>query len=363
MKYLVLILMSVSAHAEDWICKTQSSFKQGPTTIMTCGIGKSENVVEARDAARERAISEFRRLCSISSDCRDFDYNVEPKRLECETSQGETTCYQAIEFEILDTKRKEIYLDMTDIEKQLNIKKREVQAQEAKINKLKELKSQSELSQKNEIKLEIMEKNVDKIEGEKIKLEEQAEPDNSGYVYTHQLYKNSFKIATKYWNTDFFKTGELNAILDLTYEYRPVNWFGLGVSYGFGTDLGSTQVQSESDVSKTGTPNSSDKADGTVQIRDIGISAIFYGKKGLYLKTEAGVAQATKKVYETSYGPLGTALKTDQSTVTNSKTYIGSSIGYDSRNHQKGLGFFGEVGVRESGKLEVVGSAGMNFGF
>jgi hypothetical protein len=291
---------------------------------------------------------------------------VEPKRLDCEQHEDGTVCYQAIQFEILNTKRKEIYLDMDDIEKELKTKRREVDLQQKKINKLKELKAQSELSEKNEVKLHILETNENKAEGEKIKLEEEAQPDKSGYIYTHQLFKNSIKVSTTYWNTNFFKTSETNALLTLGYEYRPVTWFGFGVSYGFGTDLGSTDVKSQNDTTKTGTPNTQSNQPGMSQIHDLSVSGNLYARKGLYFKGEVGYAHATQNVYSNTYGPLGTSTQSSSYQNSADKYYVGSSVGYDSRNHEKGMGFFGEIGARESvgdGKLGMVGTVGFNFGF
>lgn len=364
---LVLVgLISINVHADEWLCRSQSAVKQGSSTITTCGIGDATDERTSRDLARENAITEFRKLCSVSADCREFDYNVEPKRLECEQHDDGTVCYQAIQFEILNTKRKEIYLDMDDIEKQLATKRREVDLQERKINRLRELKAQSELSEKNEAKLQILQTNMNKAQGETIKLEEEADPNSSGYVYTHQLFKNSFKLSTSYWSTNFFKTNETNALLTLGYEYRPVKWFGFGVSYGFGTDLGSTDVKSENDTAKTGTPNTTSSQNGTTQIHDLSISGNLYVHKSWYLKGEAGYAHATQNVYSNTYGPLGTS--TVNSSYQNSidKHYVGGSIGYDSRNHEKGVGFFGEVGARETlgdGRVGMIGTIGFNFGF
>jgi hypothetical protein len=358
---LVVGIVSIHAHADDWICKTQSVIKQSQATIITCGIGEETSESVARDLAREDAVQEFRRFCQESSDCREFDYNVEPKRLDCERHGQLISCYQALQFNILDVKRKDIYLDLPNVEKQLAQKKHEIFVQELRIDRLKELKAQSELTEKNRKILGDLESKVQKSQAEQIKLESEAMPE-SGYIYTHQLFKNSIKISTSYWNASFFKKGELNSFLNLGYEYRPTKRLGLGITYGFGTDLTSAGTTQQN----TGTPNTQSAQPGSTQIHDLSVYDTLYLSGGLYLKGELGYAHAIQNVYSVSYGPLGTATQSSASQNETSKMYMGTSLGYDSRNHEKGMGFFVEVGARQSfsdGKLGAVGVAGFNFGF
>lgn len=353
---MLLYLLFSIAHADDWFCKSQSAAKQGPSTIIVCGTGST------RDAAMENALDQFKKLCQASSDCREFDYNVEPKRTECDHSE----CFQAIQFNILRTKRKEVFLDLHEIENQLRAKKLELQIQQDKLDKLMQLKTQSELSERNQARLEMLEKSLNQTKGEQLKLQDLSDPDANGYIYMHQLFKNSFQISTKYWRTSFFQNSELNSILDFRYEYRFNPQIGAGISYGFGTDLSSQQIRNSSDVSKTGPVNSTDHINGTTQIKDLVLSGTFYPRQALYVKVELGYAQATQKTYDVKYGPIGTVIQTQENTAYVSKTYAGASAGYDSRHFQKGIGFFGEAGFRESfsdGALNLVGNIGMNFGF
>lgn len=360
-----MVLGTTQAQAQ-WLCREASSTRTG-STITACGVGQAEGLDDARNNAREQATAEFNRICVISSDCRNFDYDVFPKRTDCEESKGIHTCFRAIDFEVSSTKRSSVYIDVHQVELELDAKRREIAEIESKIEKLKVLAAAKEESQRKQADLIALEYELATNEGAEVKLQQLSNADEPGYKYTHLLYKNSFKTAVKFWDTRFTSSNEINLILDIAYEFRPIHWLGIQVNYGLGADFGSGQVQSAGDVPQTASPNSHEQYDGKMRFNEIGLAALLYtGIHGTYLKGEVGQANATRGVYDVTYGPLGTGMSTSQSNVTHAKTFSGLGLGFDSRNEYKGLGFFFELGARKSnddGKLGTVGSAGLNFGF
>lgn len=97
---LLTMLVTMKASAEDWVCKTQSSVSRGPNSILACGIGESDSEAEARDLAYSNAMTEFRRVCDVSDDCRGQAVTVRPSRTECDATDDGFKCYRAVSISI-----------------------------------------------------------------------------------------------------------------------------------------------------------------------------------------------------------------------------------------------------------------------
>lgn len=318
---LLMVLWDTESHAEEtWLCRDASSVKHG-STITACGVAESQDLNDARNQARDHAITEFHTICDASADCRDFDYNVIPKRTECQLKGSEQVCYRAIDFEILSKKRRDVFVDL------------------------------------DQANAELSNPNLD--EGTRLKLEALTQNQNDGYRYTSQLYSNSFRTFLTYWSA----AGERDMSLGLAYEYRPVHWVGLQLAYAHGGDMSPDQTKSDADV-PSGAANTSNTLNGTMSYDELSVAALVYTNMyGSYFKAEAGSLIAKREMYDVSYGPLGTGTFT-KSKQTTSRSFQGLELGFDSRCEDKGFGAYFEIGARiSSGYIGPVGTIGLNYGY
>jgi hypothetical protein len=353
MKTLVVILMtlvSTQALAEvsagsDWVCEQTGSIRSS-SYVLTCGIGESSTEAGARMLSRNLAIEEFTKLCDSSADCKNQDFTIIPKRTECSKVGDQYRCVRALEFEILETKRKDVTVDLDQVEKQLNARNREIIELQKRLKKVKSLKSE-----------------LDRKEVDVMNLEIKCAPE-SGYAYTHEAYHNSLKVSLHYWDSKLTQDSESDIMWMAGYEYRPVSFLGFQVHGGFGTGRVSNQT-SDDQIQTTGPKNSTQNFNGRIAYSDLGVGMLVYpGFVGIYLKGDVGVLNGSKDQYEVSYNNsgMGTSKKSTESF---SKSYVGASLGFDSRDSQKGWGVFFDVGARqaESTKPGLIAGFGINYGF
>lgn len=97
--YVLLLLFSPLAHAEEWLCKEESSQRSG-SVISSCGVGLGKDENAARSQAFEHAKEEFLRICSTSDDCKNHAITAEPKRTTCERTEDQYKCYRLVRFVI-----------------------------------------------------------------------------------------------------------------------------------------------------------------------------------------------------------------------------------------------------------------------
>lgn len=104
MKYVILMLLSQIAGADEWFCRSQHAQRTG-NIVQICGVGIGwANVpAQGRWEAFKDAQLNFESLCQISADCRNHKISVEPKRTDCVQKKGShlETCYQLLEITIL----------------------------------------------------------------------------------------------------------------------------------------------------------------------------------------------------------------------------------------------------------------------
>lgn len=97
------LFISTVFAAESWLCSTQSSKIVGDH-VKACGVGHGINEDQARSSAFDSAQIEFKKLCKISSSCRDHKVTVDPKRTTCDQVGKKWKCYRLLEFTIQDEK-------------------------------------------------------------------------------------------------------------------------------------------------------------------------------------------------------------------------------------------------------------------
>ncbi len=99
MKYVILLILSFSVHAEDkpnWFCTEESGKREG-NVLWACGVGEAPSESVARADGLREAISEFRVICQASVDCNMEQVTVEPKRMTCTHEKDRWKCYRLIE--------------------------------------------------------------------------------------------------------------------------------------------------------------------------------------------------------------------------------------------------------------------------
>lgn len=337
----LVLLVSVPAHAEDWFCHEASSEKVG-AWITTCGTATSSSEDQARVISRERAIEEFKRVCAVSKDCRDFDFVVVPKRTECITSGNSVTCIRAMEFEILEVKREVVAPNVKSVQEQ--IEDHNIQIEE--LQKIVE-KSKEEKIIRRELAMVKQDLNQETGEGKPL--------------YISDSFDNSVKVDLKFWDGKLTQDNETESFLNFSYERRPKTWLGLQAGFGFGQ--GSFKNESDDISMQRGKANTSERGSGEMNLIDLNVAALGYtGFKGTYVKVEAGSVSGSRKVYNANYNSLGTAtVKTSTEQI--NKTYTGASLGFDTRDSRSHFGMFAEVGFRNATSVGIVGSVGLNIGF
>ena len=366
---LSIFFMGISYTAfASWLCREASSSRVGQT-ITACGVGRSTILEEARVKSRESAIEEFKRVCQLSSDCSDFDYAVVPKRTDCEFESSEHICYRALDFEIGDHKRKSISFNIDDLDKELKDKDQEIQEIQNRMDKINQLKqSQKEAEQKKK-DLTDLEINLNKKEAEALRLQDlnsKETIESGGYKYLHQIYKNSLKVSFYYWDSKLTDTSQKDIMWIVAYEKRPYSWLGLQLYGGFGRGHLDNQKNSDIDVPTMGPSNTIQVYNGALSYADLGVATLLYsGWRGTYLKTDMGYVKGNKESYSISYNAagVGSPVKNADSF---SKSYVGLSLGFDTRDDQKGLGAFFELGARKVNDQTnpgFIGGIGFNYGY
>jgi hypothetical protein len=350
----------MNAAADDWLCRTNSSQVTGKT-VTACGVAKSSSEQNARAAALDAASYEFHNLCSQSDTCPHKNVAVRPLRTECEEKAGMYTCYRAVEFQVLDTDKKDRIVDIQAVESEIEQQQMHLKTldlERSRLQDLAELKVKNEQAQKE-------------IEAKALTLKEEVRPESvrdSEYKYTNLLYHNSLKFDVGYNGIKATRSGEVNGELSASYEYRLSNYVGLRGRVGFGYDLGSRIIHSASEVPTSGPANTSEQKPGASSFVDFSVAPIIYtGVAGIYLVPEVGTISGSRKTYNVSYGALGISSSTT-TTESFSGSYYGLSIGWDSRKDYKGVGWYFEVGAKkasglESNSISPNATVGLSFGF
>ena len=146
----------------SWICREASSTRMGEI-ILSCGIGRSSAKQKAKIGARESALEEFNRICSLSNSCRPYEVNITPKRTECLKKSETFTCYRAIEFQITNKKKKDLIVDVELVKNEQIKKQNELNKLEEYLQNLKNLKRAEDQIKQTQNK-------INELYGESIKL-------------------------------------------------------------------------------------------------------------------------------------------------------------------------------------------------
>lgn len=363
----LIMAIPVGVHAQ-WLCREASSTKTGKT-VTACGVGRSENLEDARIKSRESAVEEFKRVCELSADCSEYDYAVVPKRTDCELKGGNHICYRALDFEISDRRKKSVSLDLSDLEVDLKQKNQEIQKIQDRIEKINQIRQSEQEADLKKQELAELEASLNKKEAEALKLQDlnSKETIESGeYRYLHQVYKSSVKVSFHYWDAKLTSNSEADIMWLAAYEKRPYSWMGFQLYGGFGRGHLDNQKTSESDVPTMGSPNTTAHFNGTVAYADLGVAALAYlGWRGTYLKGDLGIISGRKESYDVAYNGAGVG-SPQKNSDTFSKNYFGLHLGFDTRDDRKGWGVFFELGARKANDQNnpgFIGGIGVNYGF
>lgn len=361
--FLISTVLSVQTRADDWICKEASSVRSGQL-VLSCGVGSDKDLDHARKISRDNAIEEFEKICLKSSDCKDFDYKVIPKRSDCELKNSKYTCYRAIEFEILEVKKSDTVIDLKVVERQLAQRQQEVNDLQSKIQKINELKDLE--SRKQELR--VAENELSVKEGDQVKLEQISNPEkaqNQLYKYTHELFSNSLKFSYKFQGVKMVDSGDSNSAVVLSYENRPSK--NLGVEYFLSVGGSSRGIKSIEDIELTQSPNDNKVIDGRTNYTQSGVGLVWYlNWSGAYLKAQGGYLSAHKSYYDVLYNGAGFRSVVTTQDANISGIIFGSFIGFDNRHDKDSFGWSFETGLESFPKTSSIGLAvsfSLNLGF
>lgn len=348
-----LILISSVAQAE-WLCTESSSTKIG-STITACGVGKSANLEEARNKARENAIHEFNQLCQISADCSQYDYNVVPKRTDCQVKGGEVVCFRAIDFEITQNLKKDTSINKEELQKN-------IEDTRAKIDQLQEKMSKTRELQMAQYEADFKARQLKQLEARDIKLASISKEDEmspSSYSFYSNRNDNSLKMGVSYWDAKLTADSEIDMALSISYELKPTTWFGLQFEYAHGGD-----VSGDDEIPQRGTPGSKATLKKGMSFNTLSAAGLIYtGISKTYIKGEIGLVQATRTMNQITYSPVGTP-SSEATTQSVTKAFSGVSLGYDSRDNNKGWGTYVEIGARAAGSnVGITSTVGFSVGF
>lgn len=332
---MILVILTTTEAKADWLCTEASSTKSG-NVITACGVGKSQNLEEARVKARDAAVNEFNNVCKISADCGKYEYNVVPKRTECSVKGSDIVCLRAIDFEITETLKKDQSIDDSDLQKDLDSTNDQVRELQAKLIRTRQL----QLAKR---RLQSME-NGDEYLGH--------------YEFEHN--ENALKFGISYWDAKLTTQNETDMALTMSYEIKMNRWLGVQFEYAHGGDMSSTN----DNVSLTGAANTQKTFVGGQTFNSISASVIAYtGVSKTYIRGEAGMIQAVRTLNTVSYSAIGTGTSV-QSETSVMKAFSGISLGYDSRDNNKGWGGYVEIGAKSTGsQIGAATSIGLSYGF
>jgi hypothetical protein len=364
----LLIVVGNQAKAQ-WLCRETSSVRSGQT-ITACGVGRSAQEEDARRKSRESAVEEFKRICNLSADCRDYDYTITPKRTECESSNDGYTCYRALEFEISNQKRSTITLDLQDIKNQHDAKRDETLDLQEKINRLRAIERAKAIKEQKNKELQELKDRLDQRESEISKLEDVSSKDTvevGAYRYVHQLYKKSLKFSVQLWNSKLVSDEETDLTWKVSYERRPFSWLGAQVYGGFASGYLRNQKHQDSDIPEFGPRNTTEHYNGPESFIDLGVALLFYsGWKGVYGTVELGRVSGQKESYDVTYSSGVGKSSFTKGSEKFSSSYLGLHLGFDSCHDRKDWGVFFEIGGRKGldrPQAGVIGTVGVNYGF
>lgn len=350
-----MFLVSSVAQAE-WLCTETSSIKIG-NTITACGVGKSQSEDEARNLAREAAVNEFNQICKISADCNPYDYNVVPKRTDCQVNEysEQFICYRAIDFEITEHLKKDASINQDDLQKNLEQTRKQIDQLQSKIYEARMYQQAQREVEIKQRQLQALEARETKLEG--ISQEDQTSP--SSYNFYTDKETSGLKFGVSYWDAKLTSSSEVDLALSIAYEQKVTSWLGLQLEFSHGGDMGA-QNQDHS----TGPANTTQIFDGGMTFNTLAASGIVHtGVMNTYVKGEVGVVQATRTIQNVTYSPIGTGAA-QNSNVSISKSLEGVSLGYDSRDNTKGWGTYIEVGARSAGSnVGLTSSVGISYNF
>lgn len=310
-----LILFSSFAHAQDWLCKEASSFRTG-NTILACGIGTGSSLEDARSNALRNAKQEFHQVCNASEDCRSKDHRANAKRTDCsKKSETEYTCYRAIEFEILDKDKRDITIDIDEVESKIADKQSELRLLRQRLEQQKQLNKLDDQIEVTKSQLETdMDALKDKVDIDSIK--------NREYGYAHLNKPWSLGFHTFYSSYPSF--GEANSALGLGIraERRFMKRFGLQFDLNYGSDFYSKEPDN------TGTPSTTKVFRGLMTSTELVVGLPIYFNYQYYLKPIVGTISLSRTDRQIDYSVLGAKSNSTDIKHSRSDSFYGLGLGY-----------------------------------
>jgi hypothetical protein len=339
----------------SWLCKETAAVANGDS-ITTCGIASDKDQQKARDKAFESAKEEYFRFCDPSPNCRDYEFKVEPMRVDCTNKDMTWTCYRALGFTVLKQKKKNISVDIEKTKKELTLK-------ENQLEKLKKRLSILEKSKKVDDELLAVKNKIIEFEADTITLKDKVSPSSmkdQQYKYIRDQYDISFKLSTLYYS---FSTSDQDFNLygiGLKLEKRFFKKIGLNIGYEWGSDF-----NAQDDFKSNSIPNSTKTEIGITKVNKASIGVTVYPYKSFYLSGELGTIDYETQSTTASYTALGVKGSERKSFSKGTVSFQKIAIGYDSlADNNQGTGFYYEIGALKSeSEVSPNINIGINFGF
>lgn len=139
--------------------------KPPTVAISGCLIGEEIRYNGQHDARKQSLINakeEFKALCNESPNCRNKEHIISPMRVDCEENKDKFICYRGLEYKVLDVDKNFENWDLDEIKNEIQIKEKEFQELEEKLNNIKYLKQLSRsIAESN--KMDKLEVELDKL--------------------------------------------------------------------------------------------------------------------------------------------------------------------------------------------------------
>lgn len=365
--FLVFTLIYFQKVHANWFCRKASSEANGDT-FLSCGVATSKTLQKARDLSLDSAKKEFNKICVESSNCRGYETIVSPMRTDCSSENGIFTCYRALEFRITTTRKKDIAVNVDQLREVILTKRDELIRINNQINKLEKAQTMSHEKDQLEKKLADAKAKLEKKEVELIPIEDKVSNisilnKTYNYITIRDCYNFNVKLLISAEILKFKNKSENILNLGLEHEYHFSQLIGLGLSAKWGSNL------NIEDPPSNGPALQSTTTEGILRTSSYSMYLTIDLPGPYYLKPEYGIVKKKREDTVTSFGLIGSRSDTSNIEIKESNTFLGLSIGFDSKtfNNRDGTGggWFAEVGAKKINDNNVSPniSVGLNIGF
>ena len=295
-----------------------------------------------------------------------MEINITSKRIDCsKTSSDEFTCYRAVEFEITAQPKRDVVVDIDEVQKEIDEKKQELQRLHDQLTKEVELDHLRK--EVNAAEESLQTESVDKREVEIEHLSGEVAPEAiSGREYSYTTLSRPWTIGVSGSVETIPKFGEASMLFGLSASIERRFWDIIGVQIK-ATAVSDLYVTPSSNDTSTGPANGSQVVRGSTSGSEYSVALPIYVHHRYYLKPEAGLVKLSRTDSAINYGPLGTKTGSQDLPASWSTPFYGLGLGYSGGEiDERGRKFFMEIDAKKYGGAPQVGiglATGLIFSF